>query len=150
MHPSDSLSAIFPGSASWRGCCIGASRKHRSQLIPLEFSFLKDRANLISFLIGLVLCLAVFAILGAAGVAQGGTDKTSKKHSKTHLDAPLLQQLNAADNPEPDPSDSLGTGLLVLVVGLAAIWTFQARREWRGRLISAEPFGPEWIAATER
>jgi hypothetical protein len=117
---------------------------------PAGVFHLKDRANLISFLIGLVLCLAVFAILGAAGVAQGGTYKTTKKHSKTHLDAPLLKQLNAADKPEPDPSDSLGTGLLVLVVGLAAIWTFQARREWRGRLISAEPFGPEWIAATER
>jgi len=32
---------------------------------------MNDRANLLSFLIGLVLCLTVFAILGAAGVARG-------------------------------------------------------------------------------
>jgi hypothetical protein len=124
-----------------------------SRLIHWSFP-LRDRANLISFLIVLLLCLTVLAIAGAVSVAQGGTDKTAKKHSKTHLDAaaeaPLLMQLNAADNPEPDPSDSLGTGLLVLVVGLAAIWTFQARPEWRGRLRPAEPFGPKWIAATER
>jgi hypothetical protein len=32
---------------------------------------MNDRANLISFLIGLALCLTVFAILGATGVARG-------------------------------------------------------------------------------
>jgi hypothetical protein len=32
---------------------------------------MNDRANLLSFLIGLALCLTVFAILGAAGVARG-------------------------------------------------------------------------------
>jgi hypothetical protein len=120
---------------------------------PAGVFHLKDRANLIWFLVGLMLCLTVLAITGAAGVAQGGTYEIAKKHSKTHLDAaaqaPLLSRLNAAENPEPISSDSLGTGLLVLVVGLATIWTFQARREWRGRK-SAKPSGPKWIAATER
>jgi hypothetical protein len=32
---------------------------------------MSDRANLLSFLIGLVLCLTVFAILAAAGMAWG-------------------------------------------------------------------------------
>jgi hypothetical protein len=32
---------------------------------------MNDRANLLSFLIGLALCLSVFAILGATGVARG-------------------------------------------------------------------------------
>jgi len=31
---------------------------------------MSDRANLLSFLIGLLLCLTVFAVLGVAGVAR--------------------------------------------------------------------------------
>src|ERR1700733_10309288 len=87
---------------------------------------MKDRANLIWFLVALVMCLSVLAIAGAAGAAE---PEPPKRHHNIFQDARLPPAIDTAD--ALDSSEWFGTGLLGLVSGLAALWAVKAGREWR-------------------
>ena len=91
---------------------------------------MRDRANLIWFLVGLIFCLSVLAIVGVAGAAE---PETPKSHHNTFHDLRLLAALDASEDHAVDASELMGTGLLGLVFALAALWVATAWRERRSK-----------------
>ena len=77
--------ATIPASntQTWILGAVIAKGTTEYHLTPLEIR-MKDHANLIWFLVALIVCLSVLAIAGAAGSARAAAPETTKGTTRFH------------------------------------------------------------------